>query len=183
MRDFKKYSELILSLLMAEKNNELLIKNHQSRPTSSAAFSKANVAFSKNYGREYNHSRGHGRGCGHGRGRSRSDFYNPSQNNAIHKKHYVERHDKGKDVCESSLWNSKDSCYKCGSKWYWSRVCQTPEHLCKLYKVSLKGKEKEVNFTEHDDPMDDSTHLDTSDFTDDFADLSIHRDSMDTGDN
>ena len=55
-------------------------------------------------------------------------------------------------------------------------MCRTLEHLCKLYKASLKGKEKEVNFTKHDDPMDDSTHLDTSDFTDDFADLSIHRD-------
>ena len=28
-----------------------------------------------------------------------------------------------------------------------------------------------MNFTEHDDPIDDSTHLDASDFTDDFVDL------------
>jgi len=49
LRDFKKYSELILSLLVAEKNNELLIKNHQSRPTGSVAFSEANATFSKNY--------------------------------------------------------------------------------------------------------------------------------------
>ena len=27
-----------------------------------------------------------------------------------------------------------------------------------------------MNFTEHHDPMNDSTHLDASDFTDDFAD-------------
>jgi len=40
-----------------------------------------------------------------------------------------------------------------------------------------------VNFTKHDDLMDDSTHLDASDFTDDFADLSTYHDSMDTGDN
>jgi len=51
-----------------------------------------------------------------------------------------------------------------------SRVYRSPEHLCKLYKAFLKEKEKEVNFTEHYDPIDDSTHLDTSDFTDDFAD-------------
>ena len=43
---------------MVEKNNELLIKNHQFRPTGSAAFPEANAAFSKNYGREYNHGRG-----------------------------------------------------------------------------------------------------------------------------
>ena len=57
------------------------------------------------------------------------------------------------------------------------------EHLCKLYKTSLKGKEKEVNFTEHDDPMDDSTHLDASDFTDDLTNFSTHLDYMNTGDN
>ena len=92
----------------------------------------------------------------------------------------MKRHDKRKDVRESSLRNPKDSCYKCGSKGHWSRVCRTPEHLCKLYKASLKGKEKEVDFTEHDDPMDDSTHLDASDFTEDFVDLPNHHD---TGDN
>ena len=47
LRDFKKYSELISSLLMAEKNNELLIKNHQSRPTGLAAFPEAKATFSK----------------------------------------------------------------------------------------------------------------------------------------
>ena len=56
---------------MTEKNNELLIKNHQSRPTGSAAFSEANAVFSKNYGRGYNHGRGRERGHSHGRGRGR----------------------------------------------------------------------------------------------------------------
>jgi len=45
----------------------------------------------------------------------------------------------------------------------------------------LKGKEKKVNFIECADPMNDSTQLGASDFTDDFADFSTHRDFMDTG--
>ena len=98
LRGCKKHSELISSLV-TEKNNELLIKNHQSHHIGSAAFSEANIVFSKNYGREYNHGRGRGRGRsrgrGRGRGRGRSGFYNPSQNNTIHKKHHIERHDKG----------------------------------------------------------------------------------------
>ena len=57
-----------------------------------------------------------------------------------------------------------------GSKGHWSRVCRTPSHLCQLYKASLKGKEKETNFNEHHTPVDDTTHLDVSDFTDDFTD-------------
>ena len=47
LRSFKKYSELIPSLLVAEKNNELLIKNHQSCPTDSAAFLKQMLHFLK----------------------------------------------------------------------------------------------------------------------------------------
>ena len=34
-RRFTKYSKLISCLLIAEQNNELLMKNHQSRPTRS----------------------------------------------------------------------------------------------------------------------------------------------------
>ena len=101
----------------------------------------------------------------------------------IHKKHHVKRHDKEKDVCENSLRNHEDSYYKCDFKRHWSRVCRAPELFYKFYKASLKEKGKEVNFTKHHDPMDDSTHLDVSDFTDDFTDHSIHCDSIDTGDN
>ncbi|XP_057249392.1 uncharacterized protein LOC130590836 [Beta vulgaris subsp. vulgaris] len=42
-KEFKKYSELISCLLVAEQNNELLMKNHESRPTGSAPFPEANA--------------------------------------------------------------------------------------------------------------------------------------------
>jgi len=112
LRGCKKHSELISSLV-TEKNNELLIKNHQSHHIGSAAFSEANIVFSKNYGREYNHGRIHGREHDRGRGcgrsgyyntsKSQSGYYNPSQNNVIHMKHHVERHDKRKDVHKNIL--------------------------------------------------------------------------------
>ncbi|CAL2233629.1 unnamed protein product [Prunus armeniaca] len=41
---FTKYSELVSYLLLAEQNNELLLKNHQSRPIGSAPFPEVNVA-------------------------------------------------------------------------------------------------------------------------------------------
>ncbi|XP_060965252.1 uncharacterized protein LOC133034223 [Cannabis sativa] len=50
MRNFKKYSELITCLLVAEKNNELLMKNHQSRPTGSMALPEVNATNYNNYG-------------------------------------------------------------------------------------------------------------------------------------
>ncbi|GKB39880.1 hypothetical protein Tco_0884822 [Tanacetum coccineum] len=47
---------------MAEQNNELLMKNHESRPTGSAPLFEANVV-------TYNQSGGRGRGSDRGRGR------------------------------------------------------------------------------------------------------------------
>ena len=43
-KGFRKYSELISCLLVAEQNNELLMKNHEARPTGSAPFPEVNAA-------------------------------------------------------------------------------------------------------------------------------------------
>ncbi|XP_031276987.1 uncharacterized protein LOC116135424 [Pistacia vera] len=60
--NFKKYSELISCLLVAEQNNELLLRNHQTRPTGSQPFPEVNATTSSN-----NHGSGRGLGRGHGR--------------------------------------------------------------------------------------------------------------------
>ena len=44
-RRFIKYSELIACLLVAEKNNELLLQNYQSRPIGFQAFPETNATF------------------------------------------------------------------------------------------------------------------------------------------
>ena len=84
---FAKYYELISCLLVAEQNNELLLQNHQSRPTSSASILKVNVASSSGRGRSRGRGRGRGRWCGRGRGQnnyqSRGDHINTTKN---HKK-------------------------------------------------------------------------------------------------
>ena len=59
-RKFEKYSKLISCLLVAEQNNELLLRNHQSPSTSSTSFLEVNqISFEKNEG---NKGSGHGRG-------------------------------------------------------------------------------------------------------------------------
>ncbi|CAA7041966.1 unnamed protein product [Microthlaspi erraticum] len=45
-REFTSYSELMQILLVAEKNNQLVMLNHQLRPTGSVPFPEANVASS-----------------------------------------------------------------------------------------------------------------------------------------
>ena len=57
-RYFTKYLELISCLLMAEQNNDLLLKNHQSRPTGSMSLPEANTT--------YVQTLGHGQGRGYG---------------------------------------------------------------------------------------------------------------------
>ena len=56
---------------MAEKNNELLLKNHGLRPTGSAPFPEANVVSYDKAGQESGRARGRGRGRGHRRGYTR----------------------------------------------------------------------------------------------------------------
>jgi hypothetical protein len=73
-RKFTKYSELISCLLVAEQNNELLLKNHQSRPTGSTPFPEVNETSYDNY-RGYN-----GRGRGHGRKRGGRTQNTPRKN-------------------------------------------------------------------------------------------------------
>ena len=43
MREFAEYSNLVAVLIVAEQNNELLIKNHQTRPTRTIACPKINA--------------------------------------------------------------------------------------------------------------------------------------------
>ncbi|XP_022036585.1 uncharacterized protein LOC110938888 [Helianthus annuus] len=79
-RGFTKYSDLISCLLVAEQNNELLMKNHETCPVGTTPFPEVNVATyndqsgSHGRGRGYQRGRGHGRshGRGHGRGRGRA---------------------------------------------------------------------------------------------------------------
>ncbi|XP_040930070.1 uncharacterized protein [Gossypium hirsutum] len=81
-KGFKRYSELISCLLVADQNNELLMKNHGIRPTSSAPFTEVNVAVHNNYENRKYRSRGRGRGRSEGRGRGRiSNRYHGGHNN------------------------------------------------------------------------------------------------------
>ncbi|XP_070677859.1 uncharacterized protein [Malus domestica] len=66
-RGFTEYNQLISVLLVAEQNNELLMKNHNSRPTGSASFPEVNVvSLERNTissgGNNYKRERGHKRG-------------------------------------------------------------------------------------------------------------------------
>ena len=132
---------------MAEQNNELLLQNHQLRPTGSASIPEVNVAPSSSRGSSRGRGRGRGRGCGRWRGRghgqnnyqSRGGHINTTKN---HNKWSNNIARQGKEPFQPPT-NYENKCYKCGMKWHWSCTCYTADHLVKLYQTSLKEKGKE----------------------------------------
>ncbi|XP_075475643.1 uncharacterized protein LOC142508329 [Primulina tabacum] len=174
-RGFQRYSELISCLLVAEQNNELLMKNHQMRPTGFTPFPEANgttfpeeyeIAFPEaNANSTQNHNNGRGRGRGHGRGRGRGQRrYYQQQNEKKHKTSHQQWNSNNEEAKEKSSKVYEEKCYRYGMEGHWSRTCRTAKHLLDLYQKSIKKNGKmEINFVDNDDPID-ITHLDVSDF-------------------
>ncbi|XP_058776519.1 uncharacterized protein LOC131650824 [Vicia villosa] len=174
-KGFNKYSDLISCLLVAEQNNELLMKNHEARPAGTTPFPKVNVARHDHYVK--NHGRGRARGRGRGRAHNNARGLNFDHNrNGNHKN--VPFHQKWKDTEKNekggqSSKSKENYCYRCGGKGHWGRTCRTPKHLVDLYQKSLKSTKTriETNFSNEDGYPDygniDVTHLDIGDF---FAD-------------
>ena len=124
---------------MAEKNNELLLKNHGLRPTGSAPFPEANVASYDKAGQGSDRARGRGRGRGHRRGYTRG-----RGREVQFKKPYSHQKWENKDGNKQEKTTYANICYRCGAKDHWAPTCRTPKHLIELYQQSVKDKGKKV---------------------------------------
>ncbi|XP_016676396.1 uncharacterized protein [Gossypium hirsutum] len=154
-------------ITVAEKNNELLMKNHELRPTGSAPFPEANVSLHNGKElKETHHAnssvRGRGRGHRYGYGRGGRFKNSHSYQKWDRKNGNREEKEKGKNVT--------NVCYRCGGKGHWSHVCRTQKHLVDLYQQSIKqkGKKVETNLVYKDSESDfddgNATHLEVADF-------------------
>lgn len=70
---YMRFSVLMLTLMLAEKNKELLIKNHNSRTTGTRVFPEVNAMTIKNWERQNQTNRG----CGSRFNNKRRKTYNP----------------------------------------------------------------------------------------------------------
>ncbi|GAV73550.1 LOW QUALITY PROTEIN: UBN2 domain-containing protein, partial [Cephalotus follicularis] len=138
LHGFKKYRELIGSLLIAEQNNELLLQNHVSRPTGSASLPEVNATSS--------HFRGRGGGRGRrGNGRNQN-FLGPRNNNSMKWQNPdTKQRQKWRNPGQSSNAQSKrGNCHRCGMEGHWHRACRTAKHCVDLYQASLNEKGKQI---------------------------------------
>ncbi|KAL6322691.1 hypothetical protein AAG906_015377 [Vitis piasezkii] len=131
-------SNVLLYLLVVEQNNELLMRNHQSRSTGFEPFPEVNAISSQTHGR------------GRGQGRGRNPRYHGSYSNNSQKMKTKQENEKR--LQDKPHKNHENNCYRCGMKRHWSHTCRTPKHLVDLYQASIKAKGKEIdmNFTDGD---------------------------------
>ncbi|XP_049370106.1 uncharacterized protein LOC125835008 [Solanum verrucosum] len=130
-KGFKKYSELISCLLVAEQHNDLLMKNHEARPTGSAPLPEAHGVEAHGQSEIRQNNRGHDNVRGRGKGKRR---YNNRRGGG---------HNKRENNMGSQNNPSKgkgDHCHRCGLKGHWKNECRAPEHFVRLYQNSFKRK-------------------------------------------
>ncbi|XP_020264262.1 uncharacterized protein LOC109840149 [Asparagus officinalis] len=178
--------EKTLSTFHAKKHNQLLMRNHNSRPVGSQVVPEAHATNQSNT-HGHGHGRGRGRGRGSyrgGRGRGHRNAYGLQDRGKGQNK---DRSPSNKPNSHQQVANNKQACYRCGCEDHWSRTCRTPKHLVEAYQRMLKdskGKSKqgekhhdslpEANMTLKDDNYDDNLNLDNDDLLkmelDDFGD-------------
>ncbi|XP_020242971.1 uncharacterized protein LOC109821192 [Asparagus officinalis] len=167
-KNYSEHSELISTLLVAEKHNQLLMRNHNARPVGSQVVPEAHAANQSN-----TYGRGHGRGCGRGRGSYRGGRGRGRRNaNGLQDRDKGQNKDKSpshKPNSHQQVANNKQAYYRCGCEDHWSRTCHTLKYLVDAYQRMLKdskGKAKqgekhhaslpEANMTLKDDNYDDN---------------------------
>ncbi|XP_015054918.1 uncharacterized protein LOC107001350 [Solanum pennellii] len=145
--------------LVVFPQNDLLMKNHESRDTGSMPFPEVNTT--NFYQSRCEKGRGPSRGRVRGRRRNFNHADRLALNNNLQHQQCKKKNEKH-DVVQKK--NSDNKCYRCGGKGHWSRTCRTPRQLVELYQASLKEVKNytESNFISEDtiEPM----HLDVANF-------------------
>ncbi|XP_019151038.1 PREDICTED: uncharacterized protein LOC109147836 [Ipomoea nil] len=142
-KGFIKYSQLISCLLVAEQNNELLLKNHESLPIGSIPFPEVNEVSYYNENTKGS-GRGYGRGCCHEKYRGQNRYGGQNfKNKSYHRKgeSASAKHDKEK---RENYPKNESICYRCGKTGHCERACCTSKHFVDLYQASLKGKGQNI---------------------------------------
>ena len=168
-KGFATYTDLISCLLLAEANNELLMKNSGARPAGTAPLPEAHEVEKKDPKETYytqDNRKPYGNSRGGYRGRRRDNHNGRDNYSTGRKGNHNNRgrgsnygrgrgsYGRGRGGISKPSYMSKSLCHRCGMDNHWAKNCRTPKHLCELYQESLKNKNPEANMIQengHDD--------------------------------
>lgn len=151
------YEDLLSCLLLAEKNNDLLMRNSAQRPPGSAPVPdsrKESYYVQPDRSSDRGRGRGNGRGKrgrGNGSGNRHNLGYGPGKGRGISKPN------------RPAHPTNQPACTRCGMFNHWTKNCRTPKFLCDLYQKHGKApaeanmaQQVDANGTtiEPTDPMD-----------------------------
>ena len=165
-KGFTTYASLISCLLLAETNNELLMRNSEMRPPGAKALPEANVAIEpkdESPKKESNHGRMRGRGKWQDRNRGFQPRDRGSQprGRGYHPRDQLGRgRGRGRNAGRGYKSDfkthgpTKAPCHRCGMTNHWANRCRTSQHLVKLYQESIKGKNPVAHWAHHDQEND-----------------------------
>jgi len=139
---------------VAEQNNEFLMKNHKSHPSSSKPFPEMNETFIQKIRKNQRYR--------YEKNKWKKRRYNPSKV-TYHNIRSRDTINPNKKMVEN-LHKHKDKCHRCGIHGHCFRTCHTPKHLTDLYQSSLEQNAVETNFINKDDFEGHNAYLDVNDF-------------------
>lgn len=110
---YSRFSELMVALMLPEKNNELMIKNHNSRPTGAKPFPEINATAVEKSERRNQTNRDRSRRFNNKLWKT----YNPNPKfKGSNKWVRSEQVSKGKETQEDTTQKRETVCYRCGCK-------------------------------------------------------------------
>jgi len=149
-RNFQVYSELINTLLQAERHNEILLWNSNKRPLGAAPLPEVHTTTQNTNKQDganrkpFRKFKNKGKGKGQGNNNKRKREQKPHDFN------------KGKDIPKKNFDKSQ-LCQKCGCYSHITKKCRTPRHLVDLYLKSVgrdrpnQGRKYEAHFNFQND--------------------------------
>ncbi|CAO2832601.1 unnamed protein product [Amaranthus hypochondriacus] len=187
-----RFCDLIAILLVAEQNNQILLSNHNQRPTGSKAIPLESNATrggkvkprrgGYNNRGAYNKRRGYNnqdhynnRGVYNNQGdyNNRGGYNNRERYNNCgggRNNSHMRYNNSYRGKSQQSYNKPEEKCFKCGIKGHWANECRTAKHLVDLYMASQANKRKrESNFIKEDSPP---PNIDVADYlVDDIQNL------------
>jgi hypothetical protein len=156
-RRFQVYSELIQTLLEAEKHSELMVWNNQQRPIGSAPLPEVH-AYTQNKPKtndrsEKNYQQGNSKKGKNKRRRNKKPQKGDSNKG--------KPNNKGKNISKNK--DDKPVCQKCGCYNHITKKCRTPSHLVDLYLKSVgrgrttQGQKYEAHFNLRPDTRNEAS--------------------------